>query len=250
MHSQPFAAGGYRVHHVGKLSNRQAPRGLAFTLVEVLAVTAIVAVLAAVAVPTISASRAGSQGAACSSKLRALAMGISLYALDHDGEFPRSFHSAGTHREPGWAASIATYLGAPPTDSLAGWKPVFNQYYRCPADPSSDPTVYSYGMNVFFELTPDGDDYAGSPATWRRASQVPSPSKTILLGETRPIPFGDHFMCHQWTGTQAARNAVAWDRHLKKSNFLFVDGHVESAPVEATFNPLSGINLWNPSLAK
>jgi prepilin-type processing-associated H-X9-DG protein len=57
-------------------------------------------------------------------------------------------------------------------------------------------------------------------------------------------------MCHQWSGIPAARNAVAWDRHSKKSNFLFVDGHVEALPVEATFNPGAGINLWNPSLAK
>lgn len=215
-----------------------------------MAVAAIVATLAAVAVPALNNARGAGRVAGCATKLRTLAMGIPLYALDHDGEFPRSLHSAGAHREPGWAASIATYLGAPPTDSLAAWKPVFNRYFRCPSDPSADATVYSYGMNVFFELTPDGDDYTGSPATWRRPSQVPSPSRTVLLGETRPVAFGDHFMCHQWAGTQAARNALAWDRHSKKSNYLFVDGHVEALPVEATFNPGADVNLWNPSLAR
>lgn len=221
-----------------------------FTLVEVLTVAAIVAVLAAMAVPAWGGARERMRAAACVTKLQALGLGIQLYAQDHDGELPRSFHSAGAHREPGWAASVAPYLGASSAGSLAEWKPIFNRFFRCPSDPGSDPTVYSYGLNVFYELTPGGDDYEGSPSTWRRLLQVPNPSATVLLAETRPIPFGDHFMCHQWSGPAAARNAVDSLRHGKASNYLFADGHVESLPLEQTFDLAAGINLWNPSLAK
>jgi prepilin-type N-terminal cleavage/methylation domain-containing protein/prepilin-type processing-associated H-X9-DG protein len=221
-----------------------------FTLVEVLAVAAIVAILAALAVPAWNRAGERARAAGCVTKLKTLGLGIQLYSQDHDGDLPRSFHSAGAHREPGWAASIAPYLGAPSANSVAEWKPVFNRFFRCPSDSSSDPTVYSYGLNVFYELTPDGDDYEGSPATWRRLLQVPHPSKTILLAETRPVPFGDHFMCHQWSGTAAARNAVSFDRHAKKANFLFADGHVDPLLVETTFAPLQGTDLWNPSKAR
>jgi prepilin-type processing-associated H-X9-DG protein len=41
---------------------------------------------------------------------------------------------------------------------------------------------------------------------------------------------------------------VAHDRHNGRANYLFVDGHVESLPVEATFVARSE-NLWNPSVA-
>lgn len=226
------------------------PGGRGFTLVEVLTVAAIAAILAALAVPAWNGARERMRAAGCVAKLKTLGAGIRLYAQDHDGELPRSFHSAGAHREPGWAASIAPYLGAPASGSLLEWKPVFNRYFRCPSDPADDPTVYSYGLNVFFELTPDGDDYVGSPATWRRFLQVSRPARTILLAETRPVPFGDHFMCHQWSGTMAARNAVFFERHSKKSNYLFADGHVDTLPVETTFSPLQEIDLWNPSLAR
>jgi len=224
--------------------------GHGFTLIEVLAVAAIVSILAALAVPAWNGARERMRAAGCVAKLKTLGTGIQLYAQDHDGELPRSFHSAGAHREPGWAASIAPYLGASQASSLSEWEPVFNRFFRCPSDPTHDPTVYSYGLNVFYELSPDGDDYVGSPATWRRFPQVPHPSKTILLAETRPVPFGDHFMCHQWSGTPAARNALSFDRHAKKSNFLFADSHVDTLLVEATFDPGNGINLWNPSLAR
>ena len=219
-------------------------------MVEVLTVAAIVAILAAMAVPAWSVVREKMCAAECVTKLKSLGAGLQLYTQDHEGELPRSFHSSGAHREPGWAASIAPYLGAPSVSSLAEWTPVFNRCFRCPSDAGNDPTVYSYGLNVFYELTPEGDDYEGSPSTWRRLIQIPRPSKTILLAETRPVPFGDHFMCHQWSGTNAARNALSFDRHSKASNFLFVDGHVDRLPVEFTFDPAQGIDLWNPSKAR
>ncbi len=221
-----------------------------FTLVEILTVAAIVAILAALAAPAWSRAGGQARSVACATKLKAIGTGVHLYAQDHDGELPRSFHSAGAHREPGWAASIAPYLGASPAGSLPEWKTVFNRYFRCPSDPESDPTVYSYGLNVFYELTPDGDDYEGSPATWRRLLQVPNSSRTVMFAETRPIPFGDHFMCHQWSGIAAARNAIDWDRHLHKSNYLFADGHVGLLAPDQTFNPETNINLWNPSIAR
>lgn len=220
------------------------------TLVEILTVAAIVAILAALAAPAWSRASEQALAVACVTKLKAIGMGFHLYAQDHNGELPRSFHSAGAHREPGWAASVAPYLGAPSTNSPSEWKTVFNRYFRCPSDSGNDPTVYSYGLNVFYELTPEGDDYEGSPSTWRRLFQIPNSSRTVMLAETRPIPFGDHFMCHQWSGIAAARNAIDWERHLRMSNYLFVDGHVGSLPLEQTFNPEKNINLWNPSTAR
>lgn len=221
-----------------------------FTLVELLTVSSIVAILATLAVPTWGRVREQTRAAACLTKLKAIGLGLQLYAQDHDGELPRSFHSAGAHREPGWAASIAPYLGAPPAGTLSVWKSVFNRFFRCPSDASRDPSIYSYGLNVFYELTPEGDDYEGSPATWRRLLHVPNPSKTVLLAEARPIPYADHFMCHQWSGLATADYAVDSSRHSKRSNYLFVDGHVEPYLLEQTFHPENNLNLWNPSTAR
>ena len=224
--------------------------GSGFTLIEILLTIAIAAALGAMAFPALAQARERARSATCATKLKSIGIGFQLYAQDHYSELPRSFHSAGAYSQPGWATSISPYLGAPPADSPEEWRLVVQRHFRCPSDPSVDPMVYSYGLNVFFELDPDGDDYVGSPATWRRLIQIPTPSRTILLAETRPIAFGDHFMCHQWSGINGAKNALAFARHLKQSNYLFADGHVETLPVELTFNPAQALNLWNPSLAK
>jgi len=232
---------------VSKTDGRSLLR--AFTLVELLVVIVIVGVLAAIASSAWRGAQERARSARCAGKLKVLGGGIHLYAQDHDGDFPRSLHSAGVAREPGWVLSVAPYLGVPKTRSIAEWQLYFNRLFRCPNDKMTDVNIPSYGLNVFFELTPDGDDYEGSPATWRKVMQVPTPSRTILLAETRPVAFGDHVMCHQWAGPAAAKNALSHDRHSKMANYLFVDGHVERLPSEATFAPKKGTDLWNPSKA-
>jgi prepilin-type N-terminal cleavage/methylation domain-containing protein/prepilin-type processing-associated H-X9-DG protein len=228
--------------------NLRAPTSrLGFSLVEFLVVLAILALLAALSLASINRVLSRAREADCFSKMHGLGAAIAQYRADNQGMFPRSFHSAGAHREPGWATAILPYL-APSAEEMT--PALFNKYFRCPEHKETNPLVYSYAMNVHFELDPEGDDYVGSPQTWRRDVNVPSPSKTILLAEPRPVLFGDHLMCHQWSSTNAARNALAYNRHRGKSHFLFVDGHVERLGVTETFDPRRGVNLWNPSLAR
>lgn len=209
-----------------------------------------IAVLAGIAAASMRNAVQKSNAINCAAKLKSLGTAVVLYAQENQDQLPRSFHSAGAHRQPGWAVSIAPYLGISDSRIQGDWPGVFNGLFRSPSDSSTDPFVYSYGLNVHFELDPDGDDYIGSPATWRRLSQIPTPTGTILMGQTKPVRFGDHLMCHQWSGIQAAKNALNHAIHGGKANYLFVDGHVETLRVEETFDPSRHINRWNPSLAR
>lgn len=215
-----------------------------FTLLELLVVLAIVALLVALGGAAWQSVREQSGGVQCLQKMRQLGQAMRQYAQDHEGELPRSFHSAGAHRQPGWAASTAPYLGAPPNEDWSVWSRTFENYFRCPADSNRDPSLYSYGLNVYFELEPEGDSYPGSPSTWRRINTLPHPSRTILLAEVRPAAWADHFMCHLWGGRAAARNALASPRHRGKNNFLFLDGSARSMEEAAIFPVQAG--SWNP----
>ncbi len=220
------------------------------TLVELLAVIAILALLVAMAVPAAAASMRKTQNTQCLSKLRSLGSGIALYSLDHSGEFPRSFHSCSGAGKPEWSRAILPYLGLPSDPSPAEWNQHFNKIFRCPSDKERDSNIWSYALNVHFELSPDGDDYEGAPTTWNRLMNVERPNATILLAEPRGNYFGDHLMCHQWSGLPGARNALDSRRHGRSANYLFVDGHAESLPLESTFDPSKNLNKWNPAKAR
>ena len=219
----------------------------AFSLFELLVALGVLVILSALAFPVYLQIQANSNRAECRAKIRNLGLAITTYAAEHNGEFPRSLHSAGAHRQPGWTQSLFAYLAG---DSDSFDDVLYQKFFRCPEHREKRREVFSYGLNVHFELDPNGDDYFGSPSTWRKISQIPWPSCTILVAEPRPVPFGDHIMSHLWRSQNAARNALARQRHKGRPSFLFVDGHVENLPVEMTFNPARGINLWNPSVAR
>lgn len=221
----------------------------AFTLLELILVVAVIGILATLTFVVSDSSIKKAKVVECSARLRSLGQAILTYSADHGSELPRSWHSAGAHREPGWAASIAPYLGISQYEIVTNWSSVFNKYYRSPGDKVRDPYTYSYAMNVHFELDPSGDDYYGSPATWRKLPQIPSPGKTILLAQTRPVQFGDHLMCHQWSNLQAAQNALNHTIWNGKSHYLFVDGHVSLLAIEEVFLPDNDVDLWNPAKA-
>jgi len=222
----------------------------AISLIECLVVMAVGSFLVLLISSTASGSLQRVKNSQCVNKMRNLSTGILLYAQDHGGEFPRSYHSAAGAGVQPWAKAILPYMGCEAELSEEDWQREFEESYRCPVDGNRTANIYSYALNVFFELTPDGDDYEGSPATWRKVFAVEKPSSTILLAEPRKVFYADHVMAHLWSSSAAAKNALDSRRHQNKSNFAFVDGHIESLPVEATYDRSSGLNLWNPSLAR
>ncbi len=230
-------------------ARKAPPDSKAFTLIELLVVIGVIAVLVALSLPALSRAGSTAGHAKCLNTMSQLGRAFMLYAADNDGTLPRSYHSAATYRSPNWPVAIAPFLGIDADPSSQEWTTAFNKFFRCPADPNRSPLQYSYGLNVHFELDPEGDDYIGSPATWRKTTAGCHPARTIHRAESPPTLYADHFMCHQWSSLKAAKNATAHTRHNGRSHFLFLDGHVERLPIEATFDPAKAVNLWNPSLA-
>lgn len=211
-----------------------------FTLIELLVVVAIIALLAGLAFPSLLGARRSAQSIHCLHTMKQLGMVAMLYADTNGDAYPRSQHSAAAHGELPWARALAPLFGSTTT----AWQELRKTHYRCPRDTRRD--QLGYGLNVYFELG-EGDDYPGYPQTWRRRSDVPNPSATILFAENNSD--ADHIMPNFWSGPTDAADC-AHDRHDGKANYVFADGHAESRVFTTIYDPANGIDAWHPEGAE
>ena len=211
-----------------------------FTLIELLVVIVVLGILATVLLPALGRAREAGRSAQCSARLHALALAVGQFADDESDRFPRSQHSAFTHRELPWGRALAPYLGA----DTNTWNRLLREAYHCPSDPRVG--AFSLGQNVYFELGP-ADDYDGKPDTWRRRLLVPRPAVTVLQAENASE--ADHIMPNFWGGPQDAED-VDHRRHAGRANYSYVDGHVEAATFNRIYDPARGIDRWHPAKAQ
>lgn len=223
----------------------------AFTLVELLVVLAIIGALVALLLPAIQSARSAARRSACANNLKQIGLAFHLFMEANDGVFPRSSHSALAHRELTWGKRIAPYLDPTVEASMGPTSArLAAGVYRCPADDRDDLRLWSYGKNVWFELTAEetGDVVGASQGpTYHRLRSIFSTSDTVLVGELLSGSSADHIMAHFWKigGTPE----VARTRHQDASNYLWVDGHVSTQQFDTTFDIQSRIDHWDPGLA-
>ena len=209
-----------------------------FTLIELLVVIAIIALLAALLLPALSRGSALAKATQCRSQMRQIGLATRLYAEDHEDFFPRSQHSANANNMYPWERAIAPNLGGKDTSGRT-FTNLLRSLYHCPADLRTGLPL-SYGLNVYFEL--EGPNYLSC----HRMAQVPKAAATIAYTEI--LAAGDHVMPEDWTQLTDAISDVASTRHSRKSNYLFVDGHVQLLPLARTYQP-PNLDCWNPALA-
>lgn len=249
----------------------------AFTLIELLVVIAILALLISILLPALSRARDAAKGAACASNLRGLVQAVYLYAGDHKDDLVSAGlgHGGSSDEHASWINTLRreygenTLIARCPADRSVHWdtpiQPVATATDggESQAEPGEDPEPIlrrtSYASN-YYTVAP----IAGR-GPFDKLGKIVRPGATVFLSElveAGPFAVSDHVHPETWWSNprKLASEQMAIERHLRKSNYAFFDGHVSLLVFEDTYaidNKLSRLrkivwkhNYFDPDVAR
>ncbi len=199
-----------------------------FTLVELLVVIAVITILAALLLPSLSNAKAISNRISCSSKMRQIGFLCAMYENDYNdwilptcmtGTIYESTTLNATRRY--WYRHLIVRMLNHPT-----WE-FTDKLMLCPADTNYQQayktviTITNYAYNAQLGYSTDMATFdSNNPAV--KISQIKNYSwRARLMDGTARSPCSFDY-------TSSTRGEYIDFRHQRKSNVLYLDGHVEA----------------------
>ncbi len=207
-----------------------------FTLIELLVVVSIIALLIAILMPALGRARQSARKVACMSNVRQMGIACQEYLSEYDGHLPPSSCHI-TKPEDYWIFILGHYTQsellfrcpAEKVDNFVDWD--------IPLSEQRDRRYSSFCVNQL--LDPVCYRYGYKENRYNKVGNIKRPMDCIWIAEApdkATFYLADHIHPESWEGAlDNAKEYIAWDRHLGRSHYLFVDGHVGDLELEETY---------------
>ncbi|AQT67290.1 type II secretion system protein G [Anaerohalosphaera lusitana] len=230
-------------------------KGSGFTLIELLVVISIIALLLAIMMPALGMVKEKAKSLVCRTNLKTLGLASRLYAEEHNGKMPEQYYYNDAGNFAGyrvWVRQLAPYAaevdearycpsakvkpkpsdvdlqGAVTGNSRKSWMFKYG-------DTLDDCEYGCYGLNGWFYSDKEGPNYYKKLGSVKQASSVP------LYADAKFVdawPDDDHYVPEDYDlggdfwdpygDTTGNMIRFIMDRHGKRTNLVFADGHAES----------------------
>jgi len=237
--------GQHDVHSAGTQSAGTHRSAGAFTLIELLVVIAIIALLVSILVPSLKRAREIAHEVVCTSQLKAIGTGSTLYEEENNREFALIWDDLRIGGRFTWnEGDVHTW----PDLLIDGDYVPTETGYLCPAVRRRDRKI-SYGMNwwAFLHVEPDGTVRNGTSSSFapprNRVESVRDPDGKIQIVASgiwyqnpRDYWYGSEAFIGEKMAIAPYQNLVRFGhRDDQACPVLFVDKHVNLIPAGVEF---------------